>query len=404
MTTGAARILRKPGQSERATFLELFFDLVFIFALAQVSRRLVEDLTSERRIVLTEAGQTLVVLLALWVVWYATALITDLYDPGQPKIQLLVVASMFGSLVMAVAVPAAFGPRGLAFAGAYVTIHLGRGLVLVPALRGHVTQRRAARVWFWFGVSAVPWLAGAMFTGVVRGALWTVAIALDYAAQVLRTPVPGLGRAPESELPVVAEHLAERYQQFFIIALGELILVTGLTFSDADLGPGSTAAFGVSFATTVLLWRIYIHRAGALLPAAIATARLPGRSALSLSVAHLGLVVGIVAAAAGFELAIVHPTGRTDPAWAAVILGGPALFLVARGALEYAVFRRVSKSRVAGAVVLAAAVPVMTRTPPLAVAVAATAVLLGVALSDALRDRTEAAEPSTDTFASRDKS
>jgi low temperature requirement protein LtrA len=106
------------------------------------------------------------------------------------------------------------------------------------------------------------------------------------------------------------------------------------------------------------------------------------------------MVIGIVAAAAGFELAIVHPSGHTDPAWAAVILGGPALFLAGRAALEYAVFRRVSKSRIVGAVVLAAAAPVTTRTPPLAVAVAAAVVLIGIALSDAVRGRAEALEPS----------
>jgi low temperature requirement protein LtrA len=330
-TSGAAQLLRKADQPERVTFLELFFDLVFIFALTRVSQRLVEDITSQRRIVLTEAGQTLLVLLAIWMVWAATALITDLYDPDHPQIQLLVVATMFASLVMAVAVPAAFGARGLAFAGAYVAIHLGRGLFFVPALRGHEEQRRAVRVMFWFVVSAAPWIAGALFPeGVVRGVLWTVAITLDYSAVMLRLPVPRLGRPPESELPVVPGHLSERYRQFFIIALGELILVSGVTFSGADVTPSRTTAFVVSFATTVLLWRIYIYRAGEYLPSAIATARQPGRVALWLSTAHLFMVIGIVATSAGFELVIQHPLGHTDPAWAAVALGGPAMFLVGR--------------------------------------------------------------------------
>jgi hypothetical protein len=102
MTSGA-QLLRKPGQPRQVTFLELFFDLVFIFALTRVSQRLVEDITSERHIVLTEAAQTLLVLLAIWAVWTATTLITDLYDPDHPQIQFLVVATMFASLVMAIA-------------------------------------------------------------------------------------------------------------------------------------------------------------------------------------------------------------------------------------------------------------------------------------------------------------
>ena len=395
MTTGgAADLLRKPGQPQRATFLELFFDLVFIFALNRVSHRLVEDVTSQRRIVLTEAGQTLVVLLAVWLVWTATAIITDLYDPEKPQIQLLIVATMFASLVMAVAVPAAFGRRGLLFAGAYVAIHVGRGLFLVPALRGHEAQRRAARVLFWFGVSAVPWIVGALFPeSVTRGVLWTVAIGLDYAALVLRLPTPGLGRPPVTDLPVTAEHLAERYRQFFIIALGELILVSSATLSGSGLRPGSGVAFAVSFATTVLFWRIYIYTAGGLLPTAIAAARLPGQLALTLSLAQLLMVIGTVAASAGFELVVGHPFGHTDRAWAAVVLGGPAVFLVGRAVLEYAVFSRVSPSRPIGALVLAAAAPAVLRTPPLLAAATALVVLVAVAATDAARTRRHPRQP-----------
>jgi low temperature requirement protein LtrA len=395
-TSRAAALLRKPGQPQRATFLELFFDLVFVFALSRVSQRLVEDLTSQRRIVLTEAGQTLLLLLAVYVVWFATASITDLYDPQRPEIQLLIVATMFGSLVMAVALPAAFSDRGLVFAGAYVAIHLGRGLFFVPLLRRHPAQRRAVRVLFWFAVSAVLWIAGALFPeSVARGVLWTLAIGVDYTGVALRWPTPGLGRAPRSELPVVAEHLAERYRQFFTIALGELILVTGVAYSGGGFGAGPTAAFVVAFATTVLLWRIYIYRAGQLLPAAIAGASEPGRLVGLSTPAHLLMVAGIAVIAAGIELVITHPLGHTDPAWIAVILGGPALFLAGRALFEYAVFARVSWDRPIGVLVLAVVSPAMILVPPLVVAIAAALVLAGVAVSDAARARGGPPEPPT---------
>jgi low temperature requirement protein LtrA len=388
-----AALLRKPGQPQRATFLELFFDLVFIFALTRISQRLVEDITSQRQMVLTEAGQTLLLLLAMFMVWYATALITDLYDPQRPEIQLLVVATMFGSLVMAVALPKAFGPRGLVFVGAYVAIHLGRGLFLVPALRGHPAQRRAARVLFWFAVSAVPWIAGALFPeSVARGILWTLAIAIDYTGVALRWPAPKLGRSPRSELPIVAEHLSERFRQFFIIALGELILVTGITYGAGGRGTGSTVAFVVSFATTALLWRIYIYRAGELLPGAIAAAREPARLIQLSSPAHLLMVAGIIVNAAGIELVIKHPFGHTDPAWKACILGGPALFLAGRAIFEYAVFGRVSPSRLIGVLVLVAISPAARFLAPLAVATAPTLVLAGLAVADAARARRHPAE------------
>jgi low temperature requirement protein LtrA len=213
------------------------------------------------------------------------------------------------------------------FAGAYVAIQIGRGLFLVLAMRARELQRRSARALFWAGLSAVPWIAGALTHGTARGALWTLAVALDYAAFALGFPTPRLGRESTSELPVVAEHLAERYRQFFIIALGELILVTGLALSGTGFAAARTAAFVVSIATTVLLWRIYIYRAGELLSAAIAAAPNPARIARSASTAHLVMVAGVVVTAVGDELVIANPLGHTPPAWIAVILGGPALFL-----------------------------------------------------------------------------
>jgi low temperature requirement protein LtrA len=395
-TPWAAELLRKPGQPQRATFLELFFDLVFVFALTRVSQRLVEDVTSQRRIVLTEAGQTMVLLLALLMVWFVTAVITDLYDPERPEIQLLVVGTMLGSLVMAAVLPQAFGPWGPIFVGAYVAIHLGRGLFLVPALRGHPAQRRAAQVLFWFTISAVPWIAGALFPeSVARGVLWTVAVAVDYTGYALRWPTPKLGRTPVSELPVVPEHLTERYRQFVIIALGELILETGAAYSQSGFAAGSNTAFVVSFATTALLWRIYIYRAGEQLPEAIAKAREPARLARLSVPAHLLMIAGIVVIAPGIELVITHPLGHTDPAWKVFILGGPALFLAGRAAIEYMVFGRISRSRLIGVLVLVAISPAARFLPPLAVAAAPALVLAGIAVSDAVRAKRRPSEPPT---------
>lgn len=187
-----------------------------------------------------DALETLVLLLAMWWVWSFTAWLTDLVDPQRPAVQLVVTAAMLGSLVMAVAAPEAFGEQGLIFAGAYVAIHLGRGLFLILGLRGHEAQRLAMRVLFWFGVSAVPWIAGALVQGTTRGALWTLAVAVDYIAFARGFPTPGLGRAPAAEWAVVAEHLAERYRQFFIIALGVLTAV------DPSIGHASGTRAGLT--------------------------------------------------------------------------------------------------------------------------------------------------------------
>ncbi|MET8305837.1 low temperature requirement protein A [Micromonospora sp. NPDC005173] len=382
----AGELLRRP-EEPRAGFLELFFDLVFVFALAKLSQNLVEHLTW------SSALQTLVLLLALWQVWTRTAGLTDRLDPQQPPVQVLVIATMFGTLVMAAAAPEAFGERGVVFAGVWVAVEVGRNVFLVLILSGHETQRLFARLFFWSGVSAVPWIAGAVAEDTGRIVLWTLGVAVDYGATALGFPTPWLGRSSAADFAISGEHLAERFRQLFIIALGELILVTGLAYSGSGFGADSTAAAAVAFAITALLWRIYIHRAGQLLAEAIAAAADPVRVAVSAVLAHLVMVAGIIAIAVGDELVIEHPFGHTYPALTAVILGGPALFLAGRALFEYGVFSRVSPSRLIGIGVLAALSPTMIFLPPLVVAAAAALVLAGIAVSDAARARGRPPEP-----------
>ncbi|WP_446214018.1 low temperature requirement protein A [Micromonospora sp. IBSANI012] len=205
--------------------MELFFDLVFVFALAGLSQGLLERLNW------SDAFQTLVLLLALWSVWINTAGLTDRFDPQQPLIQLLVLATMFGTLMMAAAVPEAFHEQGLFFAGAYVATQTGRGAVAVLLLRGHEARAPFVRALFWSGVSAVPWIAGAVAHDTARGVLWALAVAVEYVAIALGLPTPRLGRAfmRAAEYAISGEHLAERCRQLFIIALGEVILRNATT-------------------------------------------------------------------------------------------------------------------------------------------------------------------------------
>lgn len=385
--SGPGKLLRKPEQPPRATFLELFFDLVFVFAFARVAQELVDDVTAHRRSFLAEAGETLLVLLALLLVWFVTAWLTDLYNPVRPEIQLVVTGTMFGAMVMGLALPNAFSSQGLAFAGAYVAIHVGRGLVLVPALRGQV-QRRSAGILLWFAVSAVPWIVGAVLPETaIRGALWALALAIDYTADMLFYPTPWRINRMRTLWPFKPEHMAERFRQFFIIALGELILIAGTTYGTRYFGGyGShTVAFVVAFITTVLIWRIYTCRAGEVLPTAVATAPNSDRLIRQALMAHLLMAVGIVAASAGYGLVIEHPLGHTDGARLAFILGGPALFLAGRALFEHTVLTRTVQDRQIGVLVLAALTPAMLFVPPLAAAAAAMAVLAGVAIAGEAR-------------------
>ncbi|MFI7209888.1 low temperature requirement protein A [Micromonospora maritima] len=389
MTTGRAGVLLRRPEQARTAFLELFFDLVFVLAFFQLSQELLKHLSW------TGAIQTIVLLFAVLHLWFATTRLLDAFDPRHPLVQLLIMPIMFGTIVLTAAAPEAFGRRGLIFAVAYLTIRLVGLALAVYFLKGSKAQRSAIRILFWVGLSAPMWIVGALLPAPARVPLWMAATVMEYVALALGFPTPKLGRHGARRIEVVTseEHFAERYQQFFIIALGEPILVTGLAFSDSEFGALRSAATLAAFATTALLWRIYIHRAGALLADAMVASRRPLRVGVLTTYAHAIMVAAVVAIAVGDELVILHPSGHPEPAKAAVMLGGPALFLTGRAIFEYAVFGRVSLPRVLGASALVALVPAMWPVPPLGVAATATLVLAGVAVADGLRTRRLPSEP-----------
>ncbi|MET8348376.1 MULTISPECIES: low temperature requirement protein A [unclassified Micromonospora] len=379
---GSRPPMRDPEAPRRVTLLELFFDLVYVVALALISRTMVIGLDWQR------AAEALILLSAVWWTWAITTLVTDMYDPERNEIKLLITAVMFGALLMTTAIPEAFGARGLVFAVTYVAIHLGRGLFLMPIVRREPqTQRRAERIFVWFAVSAIPWIIGGFVSDNARILCWALALAIDYGGFRLAYPVPGLGVVPEQQRNVTAEHLSERYQQFFIIALGDAILTIGTMFSLAHSEVVNIGAFAVAFLTTLLLWRIYVHKSGELLPVAIQASREPSKFLFTAPYTHLLMVAGVVTTAAGFHLVLHEPPGRTPPAWLAVILGGPALFLAGRASFEYEVFSRVSLSRPGGLLALLTIAPAALFVPPVLASLGAMLVLAGVAYADFRRSR-----------------
>ncbi|MEU6205404.1 low temperature requirement protein A [Micromonospora musae] len=385
-----ANLLRKRESPQRPTFLELFFDLVYVFALTRIVHELVLDYTRGHvaetlSTSLSENGETLLLLLALWSIWTQTAWTTSRFDPFQPAIQVVVVATMLGSLFLAVAISGALAETGMLFAGTYTAIQVGRTLFFVLTLRGHGLRRVNLLALVWFAASAVPWLAGAFASELTRNLLWALALAIDYLGARLGWPVPGLGRSRVSPWVVAGEHLAERYWQLVIVALGETILTSGSSLLRGPIVAERTLALTLSFLTTVLLWRIYFYRAGQILDEAIAASADPGRLGRWADFSHLLMVTGVVATSAGSELLLMDPLGHAKPAWVSAILGGPALYLAGRSVFEYVAFARVSWPRPIGILVLLAIAPLMVGRPPLGVAAAAAVVLLGVAVSDAIR-------------------
>jgi low temperature requirement protein LtrA len=386
MTSSRRVPLRRGEAPPHPTFLELFFDLSFVFALFPVSRTLLQHLDW--------AGgfQDLVLFVAVWRIWFMTTWITNRLDQDWWPVQLMVILTLTAGLILAAAVPAAFGRNGLIFAGVNVGIRVGQHVFVAFILRGHEMQRIAVGALVWTGVSAPAWIAGGLTHGFARGVLWALGVAIDYLAMSINFRIPGQRRTATTEAPVAAEHLAERYRQIFIIALGELIVASSLALSGQGFDRGRTTAFLGTVATTVLLWRIYIHRSGQLLSAVFATRPVSTRMARSAGHVHLVMVAGLVITAVGDQLVIAHPSARTPLVWAVVIFGGPALFLVGRAGTEYLVFARVSANRIAGVLVLGALIPVALHLEALVTDSIATLVLAAVAITDARLARRRPAE------------
>jgi low temperature requirement protein LtrA len=383
-TRRSAAPLRPSEASQRVTSLELFFDVALVFGLFQLSHLLLQHLHW------SGAFQALILLLAVSRLWIHTTWIANVFDPHWPVVHYVVTGVLIGTVVMAAALPQAFGKYGPIFAGAYLAIRVGGNLFMVAALRGSEVRRSAKRALLWSIVAAPEWITGAFTHATARAALWTLGIAIDYASFTLAFYSR---RMSVSMPPVAGEHLADRYRQVFIIALGELILVSGLALSASGFTPGGATAFAVSITTTVLLWRIYNYRAGEIFSATLGMLPVSARLNRWSVYVHLVMIVGVIVTAVGNDLVIAHPFGRTPTAWAVVVLGGPVLFFAGRAGFEYTVFARVSWDRPIAVLVLAALTPVALHVPPVLAATAAAAVLVVIAATDAARARSRPAEP-----------
>ncbi|MEU1688930.1 low temperature requirement protein A [Micromonospora sp. NPDC005707] len=380
-------IMRGEEDAQQASFLELFFDLVLVFALVGVVSRMGPDLLSDdvgvRWLSLLYAA--VLALPLLWL-WTTTAYLTSRFDYRNGWIQLLVLVSAFGLLIMATSLYE-FEQHGATFAIVYVVLHIGRPLLLRPLLRKHEQVRALyTRLAIWAGITGVIWLAGAVVRGNLRLALWLIAITVDLVVARVRWPVPGMGRPPTSAWATASSrYLPERYQQLLLIALGETVLSIGLTYATHSTTLAAKAALVVTFLSSVLMWRIYFYRAGQVLAEAVEMSTNRAAAGGIIGVAHLLMVLGITLAAAGAEIVLANPEGPSVPAWLAVILGGPALFLFGRSRLERIVFNRLAVRRLVGIGVLLLLAPPLFFAPPLLAAIAAAVVLLGVAVADARR-------------------
>ena len=374
------RLLRDRSGSQRVTNIELFFDLVYVFAVTQLSHYLLGHSTVPGAL---QAGLLLVM---IWQVWVYTTWVTNWLDPDQMAVRLLLVVLMLVSLAMSASLPRAFEDLGLWIGGGYAIQQIGRSVFMVIALRGHPLQANFERILAWCVVSGALAVGGGFAHGSDRYLLWLLAVGVDLAGGAVGFATPGLGRSRTSDWTIEGGHFAERCQGFILIALGESIVIIGATLTGKSVTASSVTAFVVAFIGAVALWWLYFDQSAEAAAEKIARSDDPGllgRSAYHLI--HPVMVAGIIVSAAADQKVLSDPSQAADTAATWMILGGPALFLAGHAAFKLVVWRFVSWPRLAGIAVLALLALAADAIPALALAACAAALVTAVAATDRIR-------------------
>jgi low temperature requirement protein LtrA len=360
----------------QVTPLELFFDLVFVFAITQVTRLLAQDPTWGG------VFRGMLVLAALWWAWSVYAWLTSAMDVDEGGVRLVMLASMGAMFGVALAVPGAFGDDAVLFGLAYLLVRLFHLVLSATVVRDDPDRRGAL---LRFAPTAIVGPSLLVFAGFLEGderiAVWLVALAIDYLGPV----VIGVGRGWR----VAPEHFAERHALIILIALGESIIAIGVG-AGFELGLEVIVAAALGIVVVSALWWLYFDVA-----AIFARRRLMQAKGLELhrlalhaySYLHLPMVAGIVLFALGLKTTVGHAGEALDTVPAVALCGGAALYLLAHIAFLFRTTGRVFRRRTVGAAGLLALVPAAVAIPALAALALVSAVCSLVVTYEVIRYR-----------------
>ena len=369
-------VSRAPGAERVVTPLELFFDLVYVFAIGQLSHHLLEHVD------LRTGAETVIMALAVVYAWYMTAWGANWLQPDRLPVRLLLVGLMFASLLMSVSIADAFGDRAWLFVTGYLLLQIGRSAFLIVALRGRALGEHFVNDLVWEVVIGALWVAGAIAGADARLVLWGIAVVAAHSGVWSLHWLPGRGRAIDLQhTDIAGGHLIERFRLFFIIALGETVLTTGNAFVDEPFETGRLLALGIAFSGTVALWWCYFQRAEVIGAEAAKSADDAGAVGWWGTWTLTLIVLALIGIAVGDELAIAHPGDEATLGITILTFGGPALFLLAQAYFLAEALGSLPRSRVLG---LAALATLAVATAPLTLIVgiaATTAVLVAVAIA-----------------------
>lgn len=366
-----------PNQPSRVTNAELFFDLVFVFAVTQISHTLLHRFTP------LGALEVTLLFLAVWWVWVYTAWVTNWLNPELTPVRILIFLMMLGGLVLSTTIPSAFEGRGLWFAIAYAVMQVGRTAFWLFATPRHRTAVRhnAIRILVWLSISAVLWIAGGFSEGETRLWLWIAAVAWEYISPAVRFWVPKLGFSSVEAWAVEGGHMAERCAGFIIIALGEAVVVNGATFAELDWTAQNILAFVAALVGSIAMWWIYFHKGAEAGSERISKSAESGRLArLAYTYLHMPIVAGIILTAVSDELVLKHPTGHSDVRTIVSTIGGPLVFLVGTILFKHAIRGFLQLSHGIGIILLLALSWFAANLSPLWLSVATSVIMIVVAV------------------------
>ena len=342
------------GASEkRVAPLELFFDLVFVFALTQITYLMSQNPTWEG------LGQGLLVLAALWWAWGAYAWLTNYIDTEQDTERLLMLGAMAAMLVAALATPHVFGDDALIFCLAYACVRWLHIFIFAEA-NEHVDTATAVRVLARTALPAPLLLIGAaFFDGAAQALIWVVALTIDFAGPLV-FGVRGFR--------VSAGHFAERFGLIVIIALGESIVAIGAGIAGVELDTGLVVAALFGVALSAALWWAYFDMTALLSEEYFRN--LQGEERLlvardAYSYLHLPLIAGILLVALGVKKTLGHVDEPLKTVPAVALFGGIALYYAAHVAFRLRTAHTLSRERLVAAVVCLALIPLATEVDSL---------------------------------------
>ena len=365
-----------PESEHQVTALELFYDLVFVFAITQVTSLLSHDPTWHGLV------RGLLVLAAVWWAWTGYAWLTSTANVDEGGVRLAILTSMATMLGVALAVPGAFGGDALLFGVTFLLVRLLH--LVLYAIVGRDDRDLLSSL-----LRLVPTeliggtllLVAAFAGGNARLVIWIVALAIDYSGPI----VMGLGQGWR----VAPEHFAERHGLVILIALGESIVAIGVG-AGFELVAGVIVAAALGMVVIAACWWLYFDVAQIFARRRLTEATGVERARIArdaYSFLHFPLVAGIVLFAFGLKTTVHDFANELDVVPAVALCGGAALYLLGHVAFLLRTTRRVFRRRTIGGAALLAVTPVAVAVPALAALACVSAICAFVVAYEVLRHR-----------------